>query len=200
MGKILADIARRDRANAGRPKLVVCQTDKGALHLNRVGMRCREITVFPMSIFENVAFGTRLHEQLGRAELAMHVQEALTRVAVWTEVKDRCHSLATDLSGGQQKRLCTAWALSTGPEMLLTGEPISALGPLGMMKVKGPVDELTLDMTLVLVTPNLQQAARYADQTAFFYLGRMIEWGSAGHMFLAPTLPQTRDRVTGRFG
>ena len=167
---------------------------------SRVGMVFQEIIVFPMSIFENVAFGTRLHERLSRAELALRVQEALTRVALWDEVKDRLRSPAGGLSGGQQQRLSIARALSTRPEMVPMDEPTSALDPLNMMKIEDLIDQLKQTVTIVLVTHNLQQAARCADRVAFFFLGEMIEAGSAGQMFVAPMQPQTQDYVTGRFG
>ncbi len=167
---------------------------------SRVGMVFQEIIVFPMSVVENVAFGTLLHERLGKADLAVRVQEALTRVALWDEVKDRLRSPAGDLSGGQQQRLSIARALSTRPEVVLMDEPTSALDPLSMMKVEDLIDELKRTVTIVLVTHNLQQAARCADRVAFFYLGEMLEDGTAEQMFLAPKLPQTQNYVTGRFG
>ena len=145
---------------------------------SRIGMVFQEITAFPISIYENVAFGARLHEHLSQAALAGRVEEALTRVALWAEVKDRLGSPAAALSGGQQ-RLCIARALSTRPEILLLDEPTSALDPLSTMKIENLIDELKLTVTIVLVTHNLQQAARCADQVAFFYLGEMIEAGSA---------------------
>ena len=167
---------------------------------SRVGMVFQEITVFPMSIFENIAFGTRLHEFLSRAEVAGRIEETLVRVALWDEVKDRLHDPASALSGGQQQRLCIARALSTRPEVLLLDEPTSALDPISMLKVEDLIDDLKKTVTIVLVTHNLQQAARCADQVAFFYLGQMIEAGSALQMFTAPKLPQTQAYITGRFG
>ncbi|MGI4950507.1 MAG: phosphate ABC transporter ATP-binding protein [Janthinobacterium lividum] len=167
---------------------------------SRVGMVFQEIIVFPMSVFENVAFGTRLHEHLSRAELALRVQEALTRVALWDEVKDRLRSPASDLSGGQQQCLSIARALSTRPEMVLMDEPTSALDPLSTMKIEDLIDQLKQTVTIVLVTHNLQQAARCADRVAFFFLGEMIEAGSTEQMLVAPVQPQTQDYVTGRFG
>jgi phosphate transport system ATP-binding protein len=166
----------------------------------RVGMVFQEIAVFPMSTYGNVAFGTRLHEHLSRAALDMRVEEALTRVALWDEVKDRLHASANGLSGGQQQRLCIARALSTRPEVLLLDEPTSALDPLSTMKIENLVDELKLTVTIVLVTHNLQQAARCADQVAFFYLGEMIEAGAAEQMFTAPRQVRTQNYIAGRFG
>jgi phosphate transport system ATP-binding protein len=166
----------------------------------RVGMVFQEITAFPMSIYGSVAFGMRLHERLPHATMDMRVEAALTRVALWTEVKDRLSFPAEGLSGGQQQRLCIARALSTRPEVILMDEPTSALDPRSMAKVEDLIDELKRDVNIVLVTHNLQQAARCADQVAFFYLGRMIEAGSAMQVFTDPKLPQTRDYIRGRFG
>ena len=167
---------------------------------SRVGMVFQETTIFPMSIYDNVAFGMRLHEHLPHAEQATRVEETLVRVALWGEVKDRLQSSAGDLSGGQQQRLSIARALSTRPEVVLMDEPTSALDPGSMMKVEDLIDELKKTVTIVLVTHNLQQAARCADQVAFFYLGEMIEFGSAEQMFTAPKRPRTQDYITGRFG
>ena len=167
---------------------------------SRVGMVFQEITVFPMSIYENIAFGTRLHERLNHADMAARVEETLVRVDLWTEVKDRLHAPASGLSGGQQQRLCISRALSTRPEVLLMDEPTSALDPLSLMKVESLIDTLKTTVTIVLVTHNLQQAARCADRVAFFYLGALIEAGTAEQMFLTPKLPQTCDYITGRFG
>jgi len=167
---------------------------------SRVGMVFQEITTFPMSIHENVAYGIRLHESLSRAALSQRVEEALTRVALWDEVKDRLRSRAAALSGGQQQRLCIARALSTRPEVLLLDEPTSALDPMSTMRIEDLIDTLKQDMTIVLVTHNLQQAARCADQVAFFYLGEMIEAGTAEQMFTDPRQVHTQNYITGRFG
>jgi len=167
---------------------------------SRIGMVFQEITTFPMSIYENVAFGTRLHEQLSHVELSMRVEEALTRVALWPEVKDRLQSPASRLSGGQQQRLCIARALSTRPDVVLLDEPTSALDPMSMMKIENLIDHLKLTTTIVLVTHNLQQAARCADQVAFLYLGELIEAGTALQMFTNPHLTRTQDYIAGRFG
>ena len=167
---------------------------------SRIGMVFQEITVFPMSIFENVAFGMRLHRHVSRAELALRVEETLVRVHLWDEVKDRLHASAGALSGGQQQRLCIARALSTRPEVLLMDEPTSALDPLSMTKVENLIDTLKQTVTIALVTHNMQQAARCADQVAFFFLGEMIETGSAERMFTSPRLTRTQDYIMGRFG
>lgn len=166
----------------------------------RIGMVFQEITVFPMSVYENVAFGTRLHEHLSHAALDLRVEEALTRVALWGEVKDRLHSPASGLSGGQQQRLCIARALSTRPEVVLMDEPTSALDPISMLKIENLIDDLKRSVTIVLVTHNLQQAARCADQVAFFYLGELIEAGTAMQMFTNPRLVRTQNYISGRFG
>jgi len=167
---------------------------------SRIGMVFQEITAFPKSIYENVAFGTRLHEHLSHAELAARVEEALTRVALWAEVMDRLHTPAAGLSGGQQQRLCIARALSTRPEVLLLDEPTSALDPRSMMLIENLIDDLKRTVTIVLVTHNLQQAARCADQVAFFFLGQMIEAGTAEQMFTNPRQVQTQNYITGRVG
>jgi phosphate transport system ATP-binding protein len=167
---------------------------------SRVGMVFQGITVFPMSIFDNVAFGMRLHEHLSRGALAKRVEETLTRVALWDEVKDRLRAPASSLSGGQQQRLCIARALSTRPEVLLMDEPTSALDPRSMMKVENLIDHLKLTVTVVLVTHNMQQAARCADRVAFFYLGEMIEEGSATQIFTSPHQRHTQNYLMGKFG
>lgn len=166
----------------------------------RVGMVFQAPSVFPMSIFDNVAFGIRLHETLSRADMDRRVEDALTRAALWVEVKDRLAASAGDLSGGQQQRLSIARTIAIQPEVLLLDEPTSALDPGSMHKVEELIDTLKHDLTIAIVTHNLQQAARCADQVAFFYLGEMVEVGSAVQMFTAPRQRQTQDYVTGRFG
>ena len=166
----------------------------------RVGMVFQAPSVFPMSIFDNVAFGIRLHETLSRADMDRRVEDALTRAALWVEVKDRLAAPAGDLSGGQQQRLSIARTIAIHPEVLLLDEPTSALDPGSMHKVEELIDTLKRDLTIAIVTHNLQQAARCADQVAFFYLGEMVEVGSAVQMFTAPRQGQTQDYVTGRFG
>jgi len=167
---------------------------------NRVGMVFQESSSFPMSVFESVAFGTRLYEDLSRADLADRVEETLVRVALWDEVKDRLHAPAGGLSGGQQQRLCIARALSTRPEVMLMDEPTSALDPQSSTMVETLIEELKRTITIVLVTHNLQQAARCADRVAFFYLGEMMEAGPAQQMLTAPSLRHTQDYINARFG
>ena len=166
----------------------------------RIGMVFQAPSVFPMSIFDNVAFGVRLHETLSRADMGGRVEDALTHAALWVEVEDRLAAPAGDLSGGQQQRLSIARTIAVHPEVLLLDEPTSALDPGSMHKVEELIDTLKHDLTIAIVTHNLQQAARCADQVAFFYLGEVVEVGSAAQMFTAPRQRQTQDYVTGRFG
>jgi phosphate transport system ATP-binding protein len=166
----------------------------------RVGMVFQEIKTFPMSIYKIVAFGIRLHKHLSRTAVHLQVEEALTRVALWPEVKDRLRDPASALSGGQQQRLCIARALSTQPEVLLLDEPTSALDAGSMMKIENLIDELKCAVTIVLATHNLQQAARCADQVAFIYLSEMIEAGPDAHMLIALLRRRTQAYITRRFG
>jgi phosphate transport system ATP-binding protein len=167
---------------------------------SRIGMILQEPTPFPMSIFANIAFGARLHWKLSRAAMADRVEEALIRAALWPEVKDRLSAAAQSLSGGQQQRLCIARALAVRPEVLLLDEPTSALDPLSTSLIEGLMDDLKRQLTVVLVTHNLHQAARCADQVAFFYLGEVVEIGLSAQMFTAPRELRTQRYVAGRFG
>ena len=167
---------------------------------SRVGMVFQKPTPFPMTIHENVAFGIRLHEKLGRAELDERVEWALTRAAIWGEVKDRLHSSAMGLSGGQQQRLCIARTIAVRPEVILFDEPTSALDPISTLKIEELIDELKRDFTIAIVTHNMQQAARCADQVAFFYLGELVEVAPAAQLFTAPKSTRTQEYITGRFG
>jgi phosphate transport system ATP-binding protein len=166
----------------------------------RVGMVFQEPVTFPMSIRDNIAFGVKLHEKLSLATLNQRVEDALVRAALWPEVKDRLRSSARALSIGQQQRLCIARALATRPEVLLLDEPTSALDPVAMGKVEELMMGLKQDYTMVLVTHNMQQAARCADRAAFMYLGEIIETGSVEEIFTAPSSQQTRDYIASRFG
>jgi phosphate transport system ATP-binding protein len=166
----------------------------------RVGMVFQKPTPFPKSIYENVIFGVRLHERLSKAELDERVEWALTRSALWGEVKDRLHSSALGLSGGQQQRLCIARSIAVRPEVLLLDEPTSALDPISTLKIEELVDELKQDFTIVIVTHNMQQAGRCADQVAFFYLGELVETGPSSQIFTAPRERKTQEYITGRFG
>ncbi len=166
----------------------------------RVGMVFQKPTPFPKSIYENVVFGVRLHEKLGKAELDERVEWALTRAALWGEVKDRLNSSAIGLSGGQQQRLCIARSIAVRPEVLLLDEPTSALDPISTLKIEELVDELKKDFTIIIVTHNMQQAGRCADQVAFFYLGELVEVGPSSQIFTAPRERRTQEYITGRFG
>ncbi len=166
----------------------------------RVGMVFQKPTPFPKSIYENVMFGVRLHEKLSKAEAAERVEWALTRAALWNEVKDRLHASALGLSGGQQQRLCIARSIAVRPDVLLLDEPTSALDPISTLKIEELIDELKQDFTIVIVTHNMQQAGRCADQVAFFYLGELVEVGASSQIFTAPRERKTQEYITGRFG
>jgi phosphate transport system ATP-binding protein len=153
-----------------------------------------------MTIYENIAFGVRLHEKLSKAQMDERVEWALTRAAIWGEVKDRLDASALGLSGGQQQRLCIARTIAVRPEVILFDEPTSALDPISTLKIEELIDELKRDFTIVIVTHNMQQAARCADQVAFFYLGELIEVAPAAAMFTAPKHAKTQEYITGRFG
>ncbi|MDE2005209.1 MAG: phosphate ABC transporter ATP-binding protein PstB [Rhodospirillales bacterium] len=166
----------------------------------RVGMVFQKPTPFPMSIHENIAFGVRLHEKISKSAMDERVEQALTRAALWEEVKDRLSSSALGLSGGQQQRLVIARTIAIRPEVILFDEPTSALDPISTTKIEELIDELKSEFTIALVTHNMQQAARIADRVAFFYLGELIEESSAAEMFTAPRAKRTQDYITGRFG
>ncbi|GBQ25264.1 phosphate ABC transporter ATP-binding protein PstB [Gluconacetobacter sacchari] len=166
----------------------------------RVGMVFQKPTPFPMSIYENIAFGVRLHERLSRSEMDGRVEDVLRRVALWAEVKDRLGASAAALSGGQQQRLCIARTIATRPEVILLDEPTSALDPISTARIEELLDELKGEFTIAIVTHNMQQAARCADRVAFFYLGELVEVDSADRMFTAPRERRTQDYITGRFG
>jgi phosphate transport system ATP-binding protein len=166
----------------------------------RVGMVFQKPTPFPMSIYDNIAFGIRLYEKLGTAEMDERVEAALRRAALWEEVKDKLKKSGLSLSGGQQQRLCIARAVATNPEVLLMDEPCSALDPIATSKIEELIDELKTDYCIVIVTHNMQQAARASQYTAFMYLGELIEFGLTEAMFTKPSNPRTEDYITGRFG
>ena len=167
---------------------------------SRIGMVFQKPTPFPMSIYDNIAFGVKLHETLSKSAMDERVEWALTRGALWDEVKDRLGASATGLSGGQQQRLCIARTIAVRPEVILFDEPTSALDPISTLKIEELIDELKRDFTIVIVTHNMQQAARCADRVAFFYLGEMVEVGTAAQMFTAPQQRRTQEYITGRFG
>jgi phosphate transport system ATP-binding protein len=167
----------------------------------RVGMVFQKSNPFPKSIFENVAYGLRINRLArNRAELHGRVEESLKSAAIWDEVKDRLYDSALALSGGQQQRLCIARALAIKPEILLMDEPASALDPIATQRIEELIYQLKSEYTIVIVTHNMQQAARVSDRTAFFWLGRLVEYGSTDRLFTNPTEKLTEDYVTGRFG
>jgi phosphate transport system ATP-binding protein len=166
----------------------------------KVGMVFQKPTPFPMTIFENIAFGIRLYEKLSKSELDGRVQHALERAALWNEVKDKLGANGQSLSGGQQQRLCIARTVAVRPEVILFDEPCSALDPISTAKIEELIDELKDDYTIAIVTHNMQQAARVSDFTAFMYLGELIEYGDTTKIFTTPNDRRTQDYITGRFG
>jgi phosphate transport system ATP-binding protein len=167
----------------------------------RVGMVFQKSNPFPKSIFENIAYGLRINGMAGsRSETVARVEESLVQAALWDEVKDRLHDSALALSGGQQQRLCIARALAVRPEILLMDEPASALDPIATQHIEELIYTLKRDYTIVIVTHNMQQAARVSDYTAFFWLGRLVEYDRTEQIFTAPAEKLTEDYVTGRFG
>ncbi len=166
----------------------------------RIGMVFQKPTPFPMSIYENIAFGIRLYEKLPRAEVDTRVESALRRAALWDEVKDKLNASGLGLSGGQQQRLCIARTVAVKPEVILFDEPCSALDPISTAKIEELIDELKQDYTIVIVTHNMQQAARVSDFTTFMYLGEMIEFGQTAALFTTPRDKRTQAYITGRFG
>ncbi|GAA0748769.1 phosphate ABC transporter ATP-binding protein PstB [Ideonella azotifigens] len=166
----------------------------------KVGMVFQKPTPFPMSIYDNIAFGVRLFENLSRVEMDERVEWALKKSALWTEVKDKLGQSGSGLSGGQQQRLCIARGIAIKPEVLLLDEPCSALDPISTGKVEELITELKSDYTVVIVTHNMQQAARVSDYTAYMYLGDLIEFGPTRDLFMKPKKKDTEDYITGRFG
>ncbi|HEY6717384.1 MAG TPA: phosphate ABC transporter ATP-binding protein PstB [Reyranella sp.] len=166
----------------------------------RIGMVFQKPTPFPMSIYENIAFGIRLYERLSRAEVDSRVEEALRRAALWDEVKDKLAANGLSLSGGQQQRLCIARTVAVKPEVILFDEPCSALDPISTAKIEELIDELKQEYTIVIVTHNMQQAARVSDFTAFMYLGELVEFGATETIFTTPRDKRTQAYITGRFG
>jgi phosphate transport system ATP-binding protein len=166
----------------------------------RIGMIFQKPSPFPMTVFDNVAYGLQQHYKLSRSELSMRVEDALKRSAIWDEVKHKLHEPGNALSGGQQQRLCIARAIAAEPDVLLMDEPCSAIDPVATAKIEELVLTLKSKYTIVLVTHNMQQAARVSDYTAFFFQGRIIEFGPTTHIFSNPTEKQTEEYITGRFG
>ncbi|HTY66095.1 MAG TPA: phosphate ABC transporter ATP-binding protein PstB [Alphaproteobacteria bacterium] len=166
----------------------------------KIGMVFQKPTPFPMSIYDNISFGIRLYEKLPQSEMDGRVEQALRRAALWDEVKDKLKQSGLGLSGGQQQRLCIARAVALEPEVLLLDEPASALDPISTLKIEELISELKSDYCIVIVTHNMQQAARAADYTAFMYLGELVEFDETQIIFTNPSKKQTEDYVTGRFG
>jgi phosphate transport system ATP-binding protein len=166
----------------------------------RVGMVFQKPTPFPMTIWDNIAFGIKLYERMPRSELHGRVEDALRRAALWGEVKDKLKESGLSLSGGQQQRLCIARTVATKPEVILLDEPCSALDPISTAKIEELMDELVKDYTIVIVTHNMQQASRTSDYTAFMYLGELIEFDHTEKVFTSPSNKKTEQYITGRFG
>jgi phosphate transport system ATP-binding protein len=166
----------------------------------KVGMVFQKPTPFPMSIYDNIAFGVRLYESLSTRQMDERVEWALTKAAMWDEAKDKLKQSGMALSGGQQQRLCIARAVAVKPEVLLLDEPTSALDPISTAKIEELISELKQDYTIAIVTHNMQQAARVSDYTAYMYLGVLVEFGATDQIFLRPSRKETEDYITGRFG
>ena len=179
--------------------LLTSKTDVSLIRA-RVGMVFQKPTPFPMSIYDNIAFGVRLFERLSRGEMDERVEWALTKAALWNEVKDKLRQSGDSLSGGQQQRLCIARGIAVKPEVLLLDEPCSALDPISTAKIEELINELKKDYTVVIVTHNMQQAARVSDYTAYMYLGQLIEFDVTDTIFIKPKRKETEDYITGRFG
>ncbi len=166
----------------------------------RVGMVFQKPTPFPLTIYENIAFGIRLYERLAKADLDERVEQALRGAALWDEVKDKLNASGLSLSGGQQQRLCIARTVAVRPEVILLDEPCSALDPISTAKIEELIDELKTRYTIAIVTHNMQQAARVSDSTAFMYLGELVEYSATSDIFTNPADKRTQDYITGRFG
>ena len=166
----------------------------------QIGMVFQKPTPFPMSIYDNIAFGVRLYENLSKSDMDDRVESALTKAAIWNEVKDKLGQSGLSLSGGQQQRLCIARTVAVKPKVILLDEPTSALDPISTAKVEELVSELKKDYTVAIVTHNMQQAARVSDFTAYMYLGELMEFGVTEQIFLKPSRQETEDYITGRFG
>jgi phosphate transport system ATP-binding protein len=167
---------------------------------SRIGMVFQKPTPFPMSIYENIAFGVRLYEKLSRSEMDERVEWALNKAALWNEAKDKLNQSGLSLSGGQQQRLCIARGVAVKPSVILLDEPTSALDPISTGKIEELINELKHEYTIAIVTHNMQQAARVSDYTAYMYLGSLIEFGKTDEIFIKPKRKETEDYITGRFG
>ena len=179
---------------------VLTTTEDVALVRAKIGMVFQKPTPFPMSIYDNIAFGVRLFESLSKPVMDERVEWALRKAALWNEVKDKLSQSGTSLSGGQQQRLCIARGIAIRPEIILFDEPCSALDPISTAKIEELIEELKQEYTVAIVTHNMQQAARVSDYTAYMYLGEMIEFGDTDQIFIKPKRKETEDYITGRFG
>jgi phosphate transport system ATP-binding protein len=166
----------------------------------KIGMVFQKPTPFPMTIYDNIAYGIKLFERLPKSELDGRVENALKRAALWNEVKDKLRQSGLSLSGGQQQRLCIARSVATRPEVILLDEPCSALDPISTAKIEELIDELANEYTIVIVTHNMQQASRVSDFTAFMFLGELVEFGNTEKLFTSPAVKRTEEYITGRFG
>jgi phosphate transport system ATP-binding protein len=177
---------------------------EGSLDVNllraKIGMVFQKPTPFPMTIYDNIAYGIKLFERLPKSELDARVENALKRAALWNEVRDKLKQSGLSLSGGQQQRLCIARSVATSPEVILLDEPCSALDPISTAKIEELIDELASEYTIVMVTHNMQQASRVSDFTAFMFLGEMVEFGTTEKLFTSPANKRTEEYITGRFG
>ncbi len=185
--------------NLGGDNLLTSKMDISLIRA-KVGMVFQKPTPFPMSIYDNIAFGVRLFEKLSKGEMDERVEWALTKAALWNEVKDKLGQSGNGLSGGQQQRLCIARGVAIKPEVLLLDEPCSALDPISTAKIEELIAELKSEYTVVIVTHNMQQAARCSDYTAYMYLGELMEFGRTDQIFVKPARKETEDYITGRFG
>ena len=199
MFELYPDHRAEGEINLDGENLLSTQTNV-ALIRAKIGMVFQKATPFPMSIYENVAFGVKLFENLSKGEMDERVEWALSKAALWNEVKGKLNQSGNGLSGGQQQRLCIARGIAIKPEVLLLDEPCSALDPISTAKIEELIDELKADYTVVIVTHNMQQAARVSDVTAYMYLGELIEFGNTDQIFIKPSMKQTEDYITGRFG
>jgi phosphate transport system ATP-binding protein len=199
MHELYPDQRASGQINIDGENILTSKTDVSLIRA-KIGMVFQKPTPFPMSIYENIAFGVRLYERMSRAEMDERVEASLTRAGLWDEVKDKLQQSGMSLSGGQQQRLCIARGIAIRPEVLLLDEPTSALDPISTAKVEELVTELKNDYTVVIVTHNMQQAARVSDYTAYMYLGELVEFGATNQLFLKPKRQETEDYITGRFG
>ncbi|NOX34486.1 MAG: phosphate ABC transporter ATP-binding protein [Deltaproteobacteria bacterium] len=199
MNDLIPNIKVKGRAMLDKKDIYDPSLDVVTLR-RRVGMVFQKPNPFPKSIFENIAYGLKVNGVKDKAEITRIVEKSLKQAAIWDEVKDRLNESALGLSGGQQQRLCIARALAVAPEVLLMDEPASALDPIATQKIEELIAELSSRLTIIIVTHNMQQAARVSDRTAFFYLGKLIELNDTDTLFTKPELKQTEDYITGRFG